>query len=215
MKAIAPLIALPALIPFLLAAAELKKLRIDATGWAPGEPPEQVFVVEGKVQISLKDGNPSIAVDPTAELAETCAQVGPSAAGAASIQARVFASKRARSVPRFGISVHGMSGHRLMVNAARKQLELVKGEQVVASAPLQWTSEQWMTLKIEAKPLATDQWQIEGSAWSDGQQASAVKVAAKAQGLKGQGKCSLWATPYSQTPVYFDDLELEIQTAAP
>ena len=204
------------LTPALLLAEEsTKTLRLDATGWKPGEPPEEVFVVEGKVQISLKDGNPAIAVDPTAELAETCAQVGPSASGAASIEARVFGSKRARSVPRFGVSVHGMSGHRLMVNAARKKLELVKGDQVLASAPLTWISEQWLNLKIEAKPIGTQDWQIEGSAWVDGQQATAVKLSIKAQGLKGQGKCSLWATPYSQTPVYFDDIVLSLATAAP
>lgn len=205
------LIALPAL----LQGAELKSTRIDATGWAPGDPPEEVFVVEGKVQVSLKDGNPAIAVDPTAELAETCAQIGPSAGGRASIQARVFASKRARSVPRFGISVHGMSGHRLMVNAAKKQLELVKGDQLLASAPLTWVSEQWITLRIEVAQASGDQWQIEGKAWTEGQEDKAVKVSATAKGLKGQGKCSLWATPYSQTPVYFDDITLQIQQAAP
>ena len=31
--------------------------------------------------------------------------------------------------------------------------------------------------------------------------------------LKGQGKCAIWATPFSGEPVFFDDIKIAIETA--
>ena len=52
-------------------------------------------------------------------------------------------------------------------------------------------------------------------AWpdKDTQPADAV-LKHELSGLKGHGKCTLWATPYSNTPIYFDDLKIEVEAAA-
>ena len=169
----------------------MKKFDIKADAWAVGEPPAEVFVLDGKVSIAEKDGGKAIQIDPGTELVEASAQFGDSASGSASIQARVFASKKGRSTPRFGLSVHGMSGYRLYVNPAKKLLELVKADQVVATAPI--TASAWPA--TEAAAPATPQLKHED------------------KGLKGQGKCAIWATPYSNTPIYFDDIQIEIEAA--
>lgn len=195
-------------------AAELQTLTVNADAWAEGEVPKEVFIVEGKIQITAKDGNKAIAIDPGSELTDACAQVGSSAAGESSVEARVFASKRARSVPKFGVSVHGMSGHRLLVNAAKKQLEIFKSDAVIATVPFTWTPDAWIKLKLEVKRGEGDAWLVTGKAWAaDAAEPAEAMIKADAKGLKGQGKVGLWGTPYSQTPIYFDDITVKIETA--
>lgn len=197
------------------AAQEMKKFDIKADAWAVGEPPAEVFVLDGKVSIAEKEGGKAIMIDPGTELVEASAQFGDSAAGSASIQARVFASKKGRSTPRFGLSVHGMAGYRLYVNPAKKLLELVKADQVVATAPFTWTSDAWLNLKIEAKKASGDAWAIAASVWPATEAAAPATPQLKHEdkGLKGQGKCAIWATPYSNTPIYFDDIQIVIEAA--
>ena len=195
-------------------AGEIKTFTINADEWAEGEVPKDVFVVDGTVKIAAKDGNKAIMIDAT-PIVDASAQLAVSASGAASIQAKVFASKRARSVPKFGVSVHGMSGYRLLINAAKKQLELVKSDVVAASVPYTWTSETWVKMKLEVKPGAGEAWVIEGKVWAaDAQEPAEVAIKAEDKGLKGQGKSGVWGTPYSETPIYFDDVEVKVEVAA-
>lgn len=209
-----------ALVCLLAAAAmpaagqDMKKFDISCDSWAVGEAPAEVFVLDGKVSIAEKDGSKAIMIDPGTELVEASAQVGDSAAGNAVIQAKIFASKKGRSSPRFGISVHGMNGPRLYVNPAKKQLELVRGDQTLASVPFTWTSDAWLNLRLEAKKADGDKWSITASVWGDKDAAPAApQIKHDLAGLKGQGKCTLWATPYSNTPIYFDNIQIEVEAA--
>lgn len=195
-------------------AKDLKTFTITADEWPEGEVPREVFIVEGKIQIASKDGNKGIVIDPSTELTDACAQVATSAAGDSSIQARVFATRRARSLPKFGVSVHGMSGYRLLVNAAKKQLELVKTDVVISSVPFTWTSDTWLNLKLEVKRGEGESWRIIGKAWAaNSTEPQAPTIAAEDKGLKGQGKAGVWGTPYSQTPIYFDDITVTVEVA--
>jgi len=95
-----------------------------------------------------------------------------------------------------------MSGYRLMMNAALKQVELVKNDEVVAKAAVSWESEVWLRLRLEAVRAGEDgPWMIRGFV---GDAAEPVLVHEDGSGMKGTGKCGLWATPYSEQPVYFD-----------
>lgn len=195
------------------AAADLKSFKFTCDDWAEGAPPKEVFVVDGTVKIAAKDGNKAIMVDPD-PLTDASAQLAVSAAGETVIQAKVFASKVRRSYPRFGIAVHGMSGYRLIVNAPKKQLELVKSDAVVASQPFEWTSDTWLRLKLEAR-RSGEAWTISGKAWpAESAEPAEAQLKHADQGLKGQGKASLWGTPYSQTPIYFDDIEVALELPA-
>lgn len=197
-------------------AQELKKFDFKFDDWKEGEPPAEVFVIDGKVQIAVKDAGKALVIDPGTELVEGSAQLGDSAAGSASVQARVFASKQGRSTPRFGISVHGMSGYRFYVNPAKKLLELVKADQTVASAPFVWKSDEWLNLKLEAKKAADDTWSITAAVWAATESAPPAQpqLTHSDKSLKGQGKCAVWATPFSGKPVFFDDVHVEVEAAA-
>lgn len=193
--------------------ADLKTFTYTVDEWPEGEPPKEVFVVDGTIKVAAKDGNKAIMVSPE-NLVDASAQFAVSAAGDSVIKARVFASKQGRSNPRFGIAVHGMSGYRLLVNAPKKELELVKNEEVLASMPFTWTSDAWLWMKLEAHKQGED-WTITGKTWAaDASEPAESQLTHQDKGLKGQGKASVWATPYSSTPIYFDDIEVSIEVPA-
>src|SRR6188508_2594621 len=85
--------------------AEPKKFAFDCEAWAEGEPPQEVFVVEGKFNIVAKDKNKAIEIG-VGELVDANALLGDSANGSASIEARIFGTKQGRAMPRFAIGVH-------------------------------------------------------------------------------------------------------------
>jgi len=207
-----PLLAACALT-FTLHAQQPQTFEFNANDWAEGEPPKEVFVVDGTIKIAAHEGNKAIVVDPN-PITDASAQLGGSAAGNASIEARTLATKRGRSTPRFGVSVHGLSGYRLLVNPAKKALELVKSDQTVASVPHTWTSGAWLKLKLEVKKGADDAWIISGKAWAEGTAEPAEPlIKHEDKGLKGQGKCAIWATPFSGEPVFFDDIKVSVEAA--
>lgn len=199
-----------------LVAQQTQTFDIKADDWSEGEPPKDVFVVAGVVKIAPRDGNKAIVIDPGTELVDASAQLAVSAAGNASIEAKILATKRGRSSPRFGVSVHGMSGHRLIVNPAKKALELVRNDQTLATVPFSWTSAAWVKVKLEAKKDATgDTWLITGKAWpADAAEPAEPLIKNADKNLKGQGKCALWATPFSGEPVFFDDIHIAVRTAS-
>lgn len=198
-----------------LSAQQMQTVEIKADDWAEGEPPKEVFVVDGTIKIAARDGNKAIVVDPN-PITDASAQLATSAAGNASIEAKVFAIKRGRSTPRFGISVHGMSGHRLIVNPAKKLVELVRNDETLASIPYTWTSEAWLKLKLEAQKGEGTAWNITGKVWlADGAEPAEPQIQHADKGLKGQGKCAVWATPFSGEPVFFDDIKISVEAAAP
>ncbi len=203
-----------ALLSVAAEAGESTLLKFNAEDWSEGAPPKEVFVVDGTIEVTTREGNKVLTVQPD-PITDASAQLGVSAAGEAVIQARVLGTKRGRSSPKFGVAVHGMSGHRLLLNAPKRQLELVKNDEVLASAPFTWTSGAWVWLKLEAKRGEGEAWQITGKAWAaDANEPAEAQLKHADQGLKGQGKASVWGTPYSEQPIHFDDIEIRVETAA-
>ena len=200
--------------PSASADAKLKSFVIDSESWEEGVPPKDLFVLDGTVKIATKDGSKVIMVEPN-PIVDVGIQVGESAAGTSVAQMKVKATKRGRSTPRFGLSVHGLTGRRLFVNCAKKQLELVSGEEVISSAPFAWETDTWVHLKLVAELTSAGQWMIIGKAWKDGTQepdAPMVKEEQPKEKIKGNGKVTLWGTPFSETPIYMDDVKVQVAT---
>jgi hypothetical protein len=196
-----------------LQAQQLQSFEIKADDWAEGEPPKEVFVVDGTIKIGARGGNKAIIIDPN-PVTDASAQLAVTANGNASIEAKILAIKRGRSTPRFGVSVHGMSGFRLIVNPAKKSLDLIKNDQTVATVPFAWTSEVWVKVKLEAQKGAADAWSITGKAWpADAAEPEEPLIKHEEKNLKGQGKCAIWATPFSGEPVFFDDIKISVEAA--
>lgn len=190
-----------------LAAAEAGDFALNVSELAEGPVPrEALFVVEGVFEVVIKERVKVVKISPE-PITDANAQLGDSAKGPAEISAKVFASKKARSYPRFGVSVHGMSGYRLIVNPPLKQLELVRGDEVLAKAAFVWESDSWVHLNLRAERASEDgPWTLSGSAWADGgeQPTEPMVRLVDDSGMKGTGKCGLWGTPYSEHPIFFD-----------
>ncbi|MDB6138858.1 MAG: hypothetical protein JWO94_1930 [Verrucomicrobiaceae bacterium] len=192
--------------------ANTRRFAFDCEKWQEGVPPKEVFVVDGTIKIAKKDGNKAIMIDPS-PIVDASAQLGDSSNGTASIEARVFASKKGRSYPRFGVSVHGMSGYRLIVNCAKKEIELIKNEAVVKSAPFAWATDTWTRLKLEARQQDGKKWIVSAKAWPAGATEPAEALITHADDtIKGQGKAAIWGTPFSEMPIYVDDIKVEVTT---
>lgn len=212
MKKLLPLCALTFVTAY---AGELKQAHFNADDWQEGEPPKEVFVVDGSVKVLAHEGNKALAVLPD-PLTDASAQLGSSAAGESVIQVKVLGSKQGRSFPRFGVSVHGMSGHRLILNLPKRQLELMKNDEVLASVPYTWTTDTWVWIKLEARRGEGDAWSITGSAWAaDAPEPKEPLIQHADKGLKGQGKPSIWGTPFSEKPIFFDDITVSVEAPAP
>lgn len=195
-------------------AAEAEEFVLKVSELAEGPvPKEALFVVEGVFEVAVKEGVKVVKISPE-PITDANAQVGDSAKGAAKISAKIFSSRKARSYPRFGVSVHGMSGYRLLVNPPLKQLELVKGDEVLAKAAFAWETDSWVRLELKAEREGEDgPWTISGSAWADGteQPAEPLLRLVDESGMKGTGKCGLWGTPYSEQPIFFDEVTVRVE----
>ncbi len=193
-----------------VAGAPMKTFAFDCEAWELGVPPKEVFVVDGTIKIAARDGGKVIMID-ASPIVDATAQLGDSAVGSASIEAKIFASKKGRSYPRFGLSVHGMAGYRVIVNCAKKQIDLIKDDATVKSAPFPWATDTWTKLKIETKLNEGGKWLISAKAWAaDAAEPAEPMITESTTGLKGQGKCAFWGTPFSEMPLFVDDVKVSV-----
>lgn len=190
--------------------AGTKQFAFDCEKWPEGIPPKDVFVVDGTIRVAKKDGNSAIMIDPS-PIVDANAQLGDSSNGTSSIEARFYASKKGRSYPRFGVSVHGMSGYRLILNCAKKEVELIKSDAVVASAPFPWATDTWTHLKVEARQHDGKKWTVFAKAWAaDAKEPADPLITHDDDTIKGLGKAAVWGTPFSEMPIYIDDVKVEV-----
>lgn len=172
-----------------------------------GAPGNDLTVTDGEAvfEIVREKDNKVLRMQP-APLVEGGVLLGPTIKGPGSVKARVLATSKRRSHPRFGVGMHGMSGYRVWIVPAVKELHLIRDDAVVARVPYTWASGSWVWLKLEVKAGEGDGSTISASAWQEGQpEPDSPLLTHKADSPPGTGKASLWASPFSSTPVSFDD----------
>ena len=176
-----------------------------------GEAPDKVMEIEGTFKVVEEEGKKFLRVG-IAPLAENGIVLGPSMKGGGSIEAKIRSFKKRRSYPRFGIGLHGISGYRLRVVPSSGMVELLKNEEVVAKEKFKWKADTWANMKLEIKKSG-DAWSIKGWVWptADGEQKEQPEkpvVEHTDKEAPGQGKGSLWGSPYSGRPIDFDDVKI-------
>lgn len=123
-----------------------------------------------------------------------------------SATARFFGTKTGRKFPSFGISLGGVGGYRLMMSGGKKALEIFKGDEAVKSVPFEWTPGEWTRLRLQVRK-AGDGWVIEGRAWSAaGAEPGEWLISVELKEPPPAGRAGLWGSPFSGTPIRFDDL---------
>lgn len=195
----------------LASAGGLELKTIDLSGFREGDPPREIFVIDGSIQIKDRKDGKVIEVSGANPEVNAGAVLGPSGNGAAAIEARILASKARRSFPRFGIGVHGQTGFRLLVVPARRELHLVRGEAVIKTAGFEWKSGAPVTLRLAFSPAGAGKWTVSGKAWAaDNPEPSGAQIIHEMTGPAPRGQCSIWATPYAGTPVEFDRIKVGV-----
>jgi hypothetical protein len=95
----------------------------------------------------------------------------------------------------------------LKASPTKGVLELFKRDDVVASAPFSWKSGTWTEFRLRVRQAGADTWEIEGKAWpqTDPEPADWT-VTLEEKTAPHDGRPSIWGSPYSGTPIRYDDL---------
>lgn len=175
-----------------------------------GKAPEGFLVLAGGFAVQQEGGNKFLEL-PGSPLDTFGAVFGPNEKAGLSASGKFFGTKQGRKFPTFGVSVQGVGGYRLQVSPAKKTLEIFKGDEALKSAPFEWASGAWTSLRIQVR-AAGGKWIVEGKAWpSTSPEPAAWAITLDAAEEPSQGRAALWGSPFSGEPIRFDDL---IVTAA-
>lgn len=184
-------------------------VKLDFETMEPGDLPAELVVTdaEAKFSIAVVENNKVLEMSPT-PLVDGGVLLGTSIKGPATVSARVLATGKRRSHPRFGVGLHGAGGYRCLIAPARKEIQLMKDDAVVAQAPFEWKSGIWTRIEFTLSKNASGGSDLEARAWQEPTaRPAAPQLTLTVPTPPGTGKASLWATPYSETPVAFDDIE--------
>jgi len=181
----------------------------DFEKYPEGKAPEEMLVLNGEVRIH-KDGGNKVLRLPEAPVDSHGVLIGPEHAAISAVSARVKAEATGRRTPEFGIGLGGTGGYQLWVMPATSELQIIKGEDVVAAVPFRWASGKWTHLKLRVRHAGTDRWTFEGKAWHEGAQEPRQWLITWTDSEKPPaGRCMLAGAPYSDKPILFDDVVIE------
>jgi hypothetical protein len=132
---------------------------------------------------------------------------GPDGLTEATVSARVYATSTGKRMPEFGVGLGDTAGYRLWVMPMTGELQIVKGDDVVAKVSYAgWKSGEWMNLKFGVE-VRGGKILLEGKAWGvKDAEPSSWMVHVQENGEAVKGRASIWGSTYSSTPIRFDGL---------
>jgi hypothetical protein len=171
-----------------------------------GEVPDDFLVLDGDFAVKQSNGNKYLEL-PGAPLDAFGFMFGPSARHGNEISARMFGTKKGRRYPVFGIALNGVNGYRLQVAPAKRAIELLKGSAVVAKVPFRWGGGEWLRLALRVEQTGAAEWTVSGRVWADDKKAPTKPTITHKEAKEPRnGKPSIWGSPYSGTPIRYDDI---------
>jgi hypothetical protein len=171
-----------------------------------GKLPEEMLLLDGGFAVQDVSGNKVLQL-PGAPLDTFGVLFGPTEPAGLALSVRVHSTKKGRREPAFAIGLNGNAGYKLQVSAAKKLLELYKGEDVVAKEPFAWESDSWTTLKLQVRKVKDGEFAIEGKAWKQGAPEPEKWTVTHVENAEpSAGRASIWGNPFAGTPIDFDDL---------
>ncbi len=167
--------------------------------------PDSLMVLNGEFSITDDGGNKTLLLNPV-PLDTYSFLFGPTAKEGLIVRARIKSATKGRQAPTFGVGLGGVTGHVLRMAGTKKQVELVRDDVVLASAPSEWKTDTWLWFHLQVRP-ADGAWMIEGKTWADGTpEPKEWQISFKDEKAPVAGRPSAWGMPYSGKPVLFDDL---------
>jgi hypothetical protein len=173
-----------------------------------GKTPEGFLILDGQFTVKEDNGNKVLEL-PGAPLESYGLQFGPTTNANVAASARFFGTAKGRRYPVFGIGLNGAGGYRLQVAPSKKQLELCKANEVVRGVPFEWKTGEWLWLKLQVREVKDGQFRIEGKVWSQSATEPAEWIITMDDnGEPPPGRASIVASPFSGTPIQFDDFKV-------
>lgn len=189
-----------------LLAADAPLFKADFTDAEPGKVPAGFRVLDGGFAVREDGGNRFLEL-PGAPLESYGALFGPAQKDGVVVSGRILGTGKGRRFPTFAVGLGGVSGYRLQVSPGKKELELWRGEQDLASVPFDWQSGKWTHLQLQIRKVQEGSWKIEGRAWVEGTPRPADwTVAVEQTDEPRNGQAAIFGSPFAGTPIAFDDL---------
>lgn len=173
-----------------------------------GQVPEDFLVYEGAWSVREEAGNKFLEL-PGAPLETFAVLFGPTETENVSLSARAFGTRKGRRFPTFAVGLNGLGGCRLQVTPAKNAIELFKGDTLQASVPYDWPAGQWLRLRLQIVKAGESRWRVAGKVWPDGAaEPTQWTITWDSTEPPPPGRATLWASPFSGTPIRFDDLQV-------
>ncbi len=171
-----------------------------------GQVPPDFLVLDGAFGVKEENGNRLLEL-PGAPVDSFGVQFGPAETDNIALSARIKSTAKGRRFPSFGVGLNGVAGYKLQLSPAKKMLELYKDQELKQSLPYDWKSGQWTQFRLQVRKLKEGQWKIEGKVWVEGSpEPKEWMVTATEAEAPASGRASVFGSPFSGTPIQFDDL---------
>ena len=112
---------------------------IDFSGNAVGEEPEDLFILDGSFSVQQEEVRKSLGGNMVLSLPGTPVGdfgflFGPRVKGKpVELRCRILSTRKGRRMPAFAAGLGGVNGYRLRLNAAARNLQLIRGEESLAT----------------------------------------------------------------------------------
>jgi hypothetical protein len=89
-------------------------------------------------------------------------------------------------------------------------VELLRDVEVKATLAFDWKSGEWTQLRLQIRAVKDGEWKIEGKAWQSGSEPKEWTISADEKEEPVSGKASVLGSPFAGTPIWFDELRIEL-----
>jgi hypothetical protein len=179
---------------------------------AAGALPDGLLALDGDFKVKEAESNRVLELPGAPAENFYGALFGPATNSGVCVSARIFGTGARRRFPSFGVGLNGASGYCLRVSPGKGVLEIYKGDEARTNTAMVWKTGAWTLLRLQVRPStnqSSPSWRVEGKAWEQGTaEPKDWMIAVEEKTAPPTGRASLWGTPYSGTPVWFDDLKV-------
>jgi hypothetical protein len=171
-----------------------------------GKLPEEFLVLDGAFAVKQEGSNKFLEL-PGSPLESYGVQFGPAEVSDLAVTARINGTAKGRRFPTFAVGLNGVAGYKLQLSPSKKMLELYKEQTLKSSFAYEWKSGIWTHFRLQVRKVKEGEWRVEGKAWMEGtKEPAGWMVTFDEKETPVSGKASVFGSPFSGTPIQFDDL---------